>query len=151
MYKRQSEGRLTTDSITVVPARNGFGYKNPPSVYIDPAPEGGINAAALAILTPEGQVSGVSITNRGRGYTSAPRARIIQPIGAQVLGVTVASGSVTDIDLLTGGRGYTDAPSVYIVDDRKDAAGVPIGGTGATAVATIFNGSITDILSLIHI
>ena len=140
-----SEGRLTTDSITVVPARNGFGYKNPPSVYIDPAPEGGINAAALAILTPEGQVSGVSITNRGRGYTSAPRARIIQPIGAQVLGVTVASGSVTDIDLLTGGRGYTDAPSVYIVDDRKDAAGVPIGGTGATAVATIFNGSITDI------
>ena len=130
-----SEGRLVTDSITVVPARNGFGYKNPPDVYIDPAPEGGINAAALAILTPEGQVSGVTITNRGRGYTTPPRARIIQPIGAQVLGVTVASGSVTDIELLTGGRGYTDAPSVYIVDDRKDAAGVPIGGTGATAVA----------------
>ena len=140
-----SEGRLVTDSITVVPARNGFGYKNPPEVYIDPAPEGGINAAALAILTPEGQVSGVTITNRGRGYTTPPRARIIQPIGAQVLGVTVASGSVTDIELLTGGRGYTDAPSVYIVDDRKDAAGVPIGGTGATAVATIFNGAITDI------
>ena len=33
----------------------------------------------------------------------------------------------------------------YIVDDRKDPFGVPIGGTGATAVATIFNGEITDI------
>ena len=38
-----------------------------------------------------------------------------------------------------------DAPSVYIVDNRKDITGEPIGGTGATAVATIFNGEITDI------
>ena len=140
-----SEGRLVVDTITVKVNKNGFGYKNPPTVYIDPAPAGGINAAAVAQLTPEGRVSGVTITNRGRGYTTPPRARIVQPIGAQVLGVTVASGSVTDIELLTGGRGYTDAPSVYIVDDRKDAAGEFIGGTGATAVATIFNGAITDI------
>ena len=46
---------------------------------------------------------------------------------------------------MTGGSGYTDAPSVYIVDNRKDLSGNPIGGTGATAVATIFNGEITDI------
>ena len=59
--------------------------------------------------------------------------------------MTVASGSVTNIEMLTGGQGYTDAPSVYIVDDRKDAYGVPVGGTGATAAATIFNGEITDI------
>ena len=59
--------------------------------------------------------------------------------------MTVSSGAVTDIELLTGGRGYTDAPSVYIVDDRKDAYGDPIGGTGATAAATIFNGELTDI------
>ena len=46
---------------------------------------------------------------------------------------------------MTGGSGYTDAPSVYIVDDRKGPLGEAIGGTGATAVATIFNGAITDI------
>ena len=34
---------------------------------------------------------------------------------------------------------------MYIVDNRKDLSGNPIGGTGATAVATIFNGEITDI------
>ena len=138
-----SEGRLVTDSISVT--AGGLGYSNPPLVYIDPAPVDGIDAQAVAVLNPEGVLVQVVITNRGRGYTSVPRARIIQPVGAQVLGVTVASGSVTDIELLTGGRGYVDPPSVYIVDDRKDAAGLPIGGTGATAVATIFNGEITDI------
>ena len=70
---------------------------------------------------------------------------IIDPIGAQILDVSVTGGKLTDIELLTGGSGYTDAPSVYIVDNRKDLSGNPIGGTGATAVATIFNGEITDI------
>ena len=138
-----SEGRLVANSIQV--SNFGQGYSNPPEVYIDPAPEGGINAAAVTRINQDGQVYEVLITNRGRGYTTPPRTRIVQPVGAQVLDVTVASGSVTNIEMLTGGKGYTDAPSVYIVDDRKDAYGVAIGGTGAKAVATIFNGEITDI------
>jgi len=138
-----SEGRVNTGSIQVL--NRGNNYTNPPEVYIDPAPEGGINAQAISRVDQDGQVYEISIVNRGRGYTTPPRARIIDPIGAQVLDVTVVSGSVTNIEMLTGGRGYTDAPSVYIVDDRKDAYKNPIGGTGATAVATIFNGEITDI------
>ena len=138
-----SEGRLNSGSIQVL--SRGNNYTNPPLVYIDPAPDGGINAQAISRVDQDGQVYEISIVNRGRGYTTPPRSRIIDPIGAQVLDVTVASGSVTNIEMLTGGSGYTDAPSVYIVDDRKDAYGMPIGGTGATAVATIFNGEITDI------
>ena len=138
-----SEGRLVAGSIEVTAL--GLGYSNPPEIYIDEAPEDGINAEATCTVSPDGQVVGVTITNRGRGYTSAPRARIIQPVGAQVLDVTVANGNVTNINLLTGGSGYTDAPSVYIVDDRKGPLGESIGGTGAEAVATIFNGEITDI------
>jgi len=138
-----SEGRVNIDSIVV--EEFGLNYSNPPIVYLDPAPAGGINAQAISRINQDGQVYEIIITNRGRGYTTPPRARIIQPIGAQVLDVTVASGNVTNIQMLTGGRGYTDAPSVYIVDDRKDPYGDPIGGTGATAAATIFNGQITDI------
>ena len=138
-----SEGRLVANSIAV--SEMGQGYSNPPLVYIDPAPEGGINAQAVSRINQDGQVYEILITNRGRGYLTPPRTRIIQPVGAQVLDVTVASGSVTNIEMLTGGQGYTDAPSVYIVDDRKDAYGEPIGGTGAEAIATIFNGEITDI------
>ena len=138
-----SEGRVNIDSIVV--EEFGLNYSNPPIVYLDPAPEGGINAQAISRINQDGQVYEIVITNRGRGYLTPPRAKIIQPIGAQVLDVTVASGAVTNIEMLTGGKGYTDAPSVYIVDDRKDSYGDPIGGTGATAVATIFNGEITDI------
>ncbi len=138
-----SEGRLNVDTITVTAA--GLNYANPPTIYIDAAPDGGINAIAECSLTAEGGLNAVTIINRGRGYTTAPRCRVVDPVGAQVLDVTVSSGAVTDIELLTGGRGYTDAPSVYIVDDRKDAYGTAIGGTGATAAATIFNGELTDI------
>ena len=138
-----SEGRVNIDSIEVL--EQGLNYSNPPIVYLDEAPEGGINAQAISRINQDGQVYEIVITNRGRGYATPPRAKIIQPIGAQVLDVTVASGAVTNIEMLTGGQGYTDAPSVYIVDDRKDPYGVPIGGTGATAAATIFNGEITDI------
>ncbi|UNH61325.1 baseplate wedge initiator [Synechococcus phage S-SZBM1] len=137
------DGRLISDSINVI--SGGVGYKNPPLIYIDPAPAGGIDASAECTVAPTGEVISVTITNRGRGYTTPPRARIIQPVGAQVLDVTVANGSVTNINLLTGGKGYTDAPSVYIVDDRKGLAGESIGGSGAKAIATIFNGEITDI------
>ena len=47
--------------------------------------------------------------------------------------------------MLSGGSGYVDIPSIYIVDNRKDASGAYIGGVGATAVASIFNGQITDL------
>ena len=138
-----SEGRVNVNSIEVITM--GSGYSNPPIVYIDDAPEDGINAQAQARINQDGQVYEILITNRGRGYVTTPRVSIIDPVGAQVLDVTVASGSVTEIEMLTGGSGYTDAPSVYIVDDRKDGFGNPIGGIGAEAVATIFNGEITDI------
>ena len=137
------EGRINIGTITVTTM--GSGYSNAPVVYIDPAPIGGINAQAISKINQDGQVYEIQITNRGRGYTAPPRVQIVNPIGAQILDVTVASGSVTNIEMLTGGMGYTDAPSVYIVDDRKDGYGEPIGGTGALAEATIFNGEITDI------
>ncbi|MBT26515.1 MAG: hypothetical protein CML60_08990, partial [Rhodobacteraceae bacterium] len=137
------EGRLNGASITITDG--GIGYSNPPTIYIDAAPTGGIDAVADCTVSPDGEVVAVNITNRGRGYLTPPRVRVVQPIGAQVLDVTVANGSVTNINLLTGGKGYTDAPSVYIVDDRKGSLGESIGGTGAQAAATIFNGEITDI------
>jgi hypothetical protein len=138
-----SLGRVNIGSIQVI--SGGSGYKNPPVVYIDPAPEGGIRALAEAVVSPDGTVVSVNIINRGRGYTSIPRVAIVDPVGAQVLDVRVVDGNVTDIELLTGGEGYEDVPSIYIVDNRKDTNGNPIGGTGAKAAATIFNGRITDI------
>jgi hypothetical protein len=61
-----SEGRVNTGSIQVLDRGNN--YTNPPEVYIDPAPEGGINAQAISRIDQDGQVYEISIVNRGRGY-----------------------------------------------------------------------------------
>lgn len=127
----------------------GMGYTTPPEIYIDPSPsEIGIQALARAVLDTNGSIQSIQIITGGTGYstTNLPRARVIEPTGAQILDVGVDDfGRVIGIELLTGGFGYNDVPSVYVVDDRKDNVGNPIGGSGAKAVATIFNGQIIDI------
>lgn len=125
----------------------GFGYSTAPLVYIDePTGVNGIKAAFTTTISADGELIAVNIVNAGQGYESVPKLKIIDPVGAQILDVRVdGDGRVIGIDLLDGGSGYEDVPSVYIVDDRTDTRGVYIGGSGATAVASIFNGRITDI------
>lgn len=140
-----SGGQIVVSSVNVL--SKGKYYTTPPLVYIDP-PTGAdpIQAQIITEIDELGQVTSVTVTNPGRGYVDAPRIAIIEPTLAQVLQVNVDGlGRVTGIDLLSGGLGFEDIPSIYIVDDRKDTVGNYIGGSGAKAVASIFNGSITDI------
>ena len=132
---------------TIAILDDGFGYTTSPAIYIDePTGENGIKAAFSCDLDEYGQITRVNILNPGQGYEVTPRIAVIDPVGAQVLETRVdGNGRVIDIELLTGGGGYEDIPSVYIVDDRTDAQGNYIGGVGATAAASIFNGQITDI------
>ena len=124
----------------------GQGYTTPPLVYIDePTGTDGIKASFTTVLT-DGEITAVNILNAGQGYETVPRIAVIDPVGAQVLETIVdGDGRVISVELLFGGSGYTDVPSVYIVDNRQNDVGTYIGGTGATAVAAIFNGQITDI------
>lgn len=138
-------GRVTSISVT----SGGVGYAVAPEIYIDPpAQETGIQATAVGNLNSDGNLISVTMIAQGTGYDSLnpPRVKVIQPTGAQILDVAVDDfGRVTSIELLTGGFGYEDVPSIYIVDDRKDNIGNSIGGSGAKAVATVFNGEIIDI------
>lgn len=141
---------ISNGAIQSIPVLDGgFGYTTAPQIYIDPSPqETGIQASAVAVLDSDGHISSIQIVTGGTGYSSSnpPRVRVIEPTGAQILDVGVDDfGRVINIELLTGGFGYNDVPSVYIVDDRKDNLGNSIGGTGAKASATIFNGQIIDI------
>ena len=141
-------GQILNGSISMVPpiTYGGFGYTTAPHVYVDePTGESPIRANIKAHLV-DGAVSQLEILNAGQGYTTTPRIAIVDPVGAQVLETVVdTDGRVTSIELLDGGGGYEDIPSVYIVDNRIDDRGTFIGGTGAKAVASIFNGRITDI------
>ena len=137
------QGKIIPGSIEILASGNG--YTTPPVIYIDPPTTEGSNSAILKAVLTDGEVSGFIAITRGNGYDFEPRVRIIEPVGAQILDVTVSNGSVINIEILSGGSGYIDAPSVYIVDDRRDINGIPFGGTGAQATATVFNGAITDI------
>ena len=143
---------ITNGQVTSIPVTDGgFGYTTAPTVYIDePTGTTPIKAALRANLTSEGKVGSITVLNAGQGYHdgahqghgggAAPRVAIIDPVGAQILETVVdGDGRVIRIDLLNGGSGFDDVPSVYIVDNRTN------GGSGATAVASIFNGQITDI------
>ncbi len=127
----------------------GSGYSTAPQIYIDaPDTENGIRALLQGNINAAGELVSVTVIAGGVGYsqTNLPRVAVIEPTGAQILDVEVDSfGRVIGIELLSGGFGYDDVPSVYIVDDRVDNLGNPIGGTGAKAVATVFNGEIIDI------
>ena len=132
---------------TIEVVNKGQGYTTAPEIYIDePTGDNPIKASLRAELNSDGEVASITVLNAGQGYTSVPRVKIIEPVGAQVLETTVdGDGRVTNIEILSGGSGYNDVPSVYIIDDRTSDTGAYIGGTGAKAVASIFNGRITDI------
>jgi len=139
-----STGSIT--SVSVV--SNGLFYSTPPNIYIDPPSGSGVQCILQGVLNSDGGLQSVTVVNPGKGYSTSnpPRIKVIQPTGAQVLDVEVDSfGRVINIEILSGGSGYENIPSVYIVDDRKDNLGNPIGGEGAKAVATIFNNQIIDI------
>ena len=132
---------------TVPITDKGFGYTTPPKVYIDePTGINGIRASFTTTISDTGELTGITVANAGQGYETTPRIAIIDPVGAQVLETKVDSnGRVVGIELLSGGSGYDEVPSVYIVDTRVDGQGNYSGGEGAKAVASIFNGAITDI------
>jgi hypothetical protein len=118
------------NTVTSIAVAN-TGYSAAPSVLII-----GVGTGATAAATVSGgSVTGVTITNPGSGYTSAPLVIFDGGGGASpVAAVTVAGGQVTGISIqAAGGSGYTSAPTVALTGD----------GTGATATATVSGGKIS--------
>lgn len=153
-----SVGGLTYRSKTPVTAEalveiyKGFGYNTIPAITIDGASASITAEKTEAILTPiieNGELVGVVIVEGGEGYTTAtvttspPLGAIIEAdlslgdlntrqANAELLAVP---GTVDSIDILHPGTGYGAAPTITIKGD----------GTGATAVATVYQGAITKI------
>jgi FtsP/CotA-like multicopper oxidase with cupredoxin domain len=110
-------------------AGSGTGYTYPPTVAISPPTNCVLGAANCTIATATatvtgGQVTGVTLTNPGSGYTEAPSVNI------------VAAYAVGTIGLTNAGAGYATAPAVTISGG---------GGSGATAVAAVSGGKLTGL------
>lgn len=82
------------------------------------------------------EVTTISLTDAGSGYTSFPAVSFS---GAGADGVAPSAnvlGKISTIQVTAGGSGYTAAPTVILVGG---------GGTGATATATMSGGAVTAI------
>ena len=133
-----SGGEVTAITIT----SGGTGYTSAPTISIT---GGGTGATATATVgetnvtvTPPtaagaaatatvsgGEVTAITITSGGTGYTSAPTISITGGGGTGATATaTVSGGEVTAIIITSGGTGYTSAPTISIT-----------GGTGAVNLA----------------
>jgi FtsP/CotA-like multicopper oxidase with cupredoxin domain len=108
-------------------------------VTITSADGNGAGATAEAAIGANGSITGITITDPGSGYTSAPNVSItstnVDASGATAEAVVTLSGIVTGITVDVAGSGYT-APIVTIL------------GGGATTDATATAYGVVDALTL---
>ena len=112
---------------------------------------GGTGATATASLTGN-NVTSLSITAGGSGYTSAPTV-VFDNTGTggsnATATATVTNGVITGLTIGNQGSGYTSAPTITFfgggsyVDTTVSITGG--GGTGATATATLLSGAVNDV------
>lgn len=91
----------------------------------------------IKVRAPQGgaPLGGITVTNGGQDYSSAPQVVITPTAGGSGAAATATCG-VDHVSVLDGGSGYTAAPTVTISGG---------GGSGAAAVATVSRGRVTKI------
>jgi hypothetical protein len=114
----------------------------------------GVTATAITTIV-NGGIRFFTVTNRGSGYTHAPRVAIssapsggVTGIGSATLigGIVVctdsanpATKSVQSIEVINPGFGYTIAPKVLIFGDGSGATATSTIGDGVVGIITITN------------
>jgi hypothetical protein len=115
----------------------------------------GVTATAITTIV-NGGIRFFTVTNRGGGYTSAPRVAISSAPSGGVTGIgsaTLISGivvcaenvnpaakSVQSVEVINPGVGYTIAPQVLFFGDGVGAAATTTIGDGVVGIITITNG-----------
>ena len=96
-------------------------------------PQAGASATATATLT-SGTVSGLTLTNAGSGYITAPTVTIAAPTSGTTATATATIGGIVSLNVSAGGSGYTTAPTVSFTGG---------GGSGFAADVLISGGAVT--------
>jgi len=117
---------------------------------------GSASTASASSTIRNGAVRLVTITNRGRGYSSAPRVAFSSaPIGGlTAVGVATMIGNIVDfcdvgdgdslrvqgVNIVNSGYGYTVAPSIAFFGDGVGTAATTYIGDGVVGLISITNG-----------
>ncbi len=117
----------------------GSGYVNPTITFELPETPGGIPAAGTATVV-NGELTGITITNRGSGYLTEPNVAIVEhgvQTGGAAVRALVTMDTIQSIDMADTGSGYTHA--AVTIDPPTDTA-----GTQAT-VTPVVSGAVTGV------
>lgn len=128
----------TNGDVTAITRRNAYGqaisgsYSGVPFISLAPTASffAGGGAVATAVISGDGSITDIDLTNGGQNFQGTPRVIIGPPPagGTQATATAVVTnGVVTDITVTNAGSGYTATPSVTITE-----------GSGATASASSF-------------
>ena len=134
-----------TNSVTIGNAGAGYSADNISIVFSPPenvdATTGLSNVAtATATLGSDGEITAITVTNVGSGYTAAPTITVLGDSTDRALLTATLNASVDNIVIINGGSGYSSvSPTVAI------AGG---GGSSATATATKTTVATTPIAKL---
>ena len=104
----------------------GSGYLNGASVQIAPPAAGGTAATAVAVVSSQGIVTGLTITNAGSGYAVGETPRVTIVGGDDQLGEPVGGGAAA------AAVGPAGLQNITVEDDIRIAT-----GQGATLTSTI--------------
>jgi hypothetical protein len=119
---------------------DGFGYTTTPQINITPAPPGGTNASAVAVMSSLNgstrSIKNILLTHAGIGYTIAPSVTITGGGGtnaAATCEIEKNQSGVVQILVNNSGSGYINRPNISISGPS---------GVGQTALAvTNINGN----------
>ena len=93
----------------------GFGYTSSTIVTISPPPSPPRAAAAFAQWGLSGHITGITVTEGGSGYSTAPTVELVGGGGTGAAAMaTVVHGVVTAISIRNPGTGYKSSPTVKI-------------------------------------
>ena len=130
---------------------DGSNYTSEPSIIIDPAPPGGINAVAKAKIRKKGgvySVDSISLVNAGLGYTIPPKIAIYGGGGigaAATCSISTNQKGVISIVITDGGVGYSTSPLVTIVGPPGNGTS----GLGVTATGVSYIGTNDEVSSIL--
>ena len=170
--KQEAKATVNIDSSGAVTGTNldsgGNFYATLPTVTLSAPDSGGTQAEAVASLT-NGEVSLITITNPGSGYSSPPTLTIPKStddkslFAASVsLDFDSATGTVTKVNVLDSGNFYDssnppnvkiDAPFSAASFERGEDVTIAANSTGAIVTGEVaeFKDSSVQTLSLIHV
>lgn len=127
-YAVQPKEQTFTGVYLIKVTNEGSGYdpNNPPTVTVSGFSS--TQATAKAVVSSDGKVKWVYLTNEGAGYSAVPSIVFSSGTAAATAVMQLSTSVVASIAITNDGAGYTSAPNVIISGG---------GGSGAAATSQI--------------